>query len=157
MAVASAVHCVPHSRRRVYQSNTVRLHLEVYHTTPSPVSTLPWPDRALISLTKPSSTPRRGLIHHLRLLFLEALTDPLAASHELLYTPVDAACFALNQGLRRKVVDAAVKAVRYEIRKHAHEFFHLFPLHSRLELLLLGDRESFHDGESQEDSGWRRV
>jgi hypothetical protein len=63
---------------------------------------------------------RRGLAHHLRLLFLKPLPDPLAASHELRHAPGDAAGLARDQGLGGKVIDAGVEAVGNEIGKHLH-------------------------------------
>lgn len=61
---------------------------------------------------------RRRLAHHLCLLFLESLPDPLTARHELLYTSSDAAGLALDEGFGGEVIDAGVEAVGYEVREH---------------------------------------
>ena len=66
---------------------------------------------------------RRGLAHHLRLLFLKPLPDPLAASHEFRHAPGDATGLARDQGLGGKVIDAGVEAVGNEIGKHLHSGF----------------------------------
>lgn len=57
-------------------------------------------------------------IHHLRLLFLEPLSDPLTPRHEFLHAPRDAARFALHEGFGGEVVDAGFEAVVYEAGEH---------------------------------------
>lgn len=57
-------------------------------------------------------------LHHLSLLLLEALTDALATSHELLDAAGDAALLARDEGFGGEVVDAVVKAAVDESGEH---------------------------------------
>lgn len=59
-----------------------------------------------------------GVVHHLRLLLREALSYPLAPSHELLHAAVDAAGLAGDEGLGGEVVDAGVEAAVDEAGEH---------------------------------------
>lgn len=57
----------------------------------------------LSPMTLPSG---RRVVHHLSLLLLESLADPLSALHILLDTSGDAAGFALDKGFGGEVVNA---------------------------------------------------
>lgn len=58
------------------------------------------------------------LLHHLGLLFLKPLSNPLTARHEFLDTACDTASFSRYEGFGCEVVNTGIKAVRYEVREH---------------------------------------
>lgn len=68
--------------------------------------------------TRPPLPTGRRLVHHLRLLFLKSLSDPLTTCHELLYASSHAAGLALDKGFCCEVIDAGVEAVGYEVGEH---------------------------------------
>jgi hypothetical protein len=63
-------------------------------------------------------SPRRRLVHHLRLLFLEPLPDALTAGHELADASRDAAGLAGDQRFGGEVIDAGLEAMVDEVREH---------------------------------------
>jgi hypothetical protein len=67
-------------------------------------------------------SPRRRLVHHLCLLFLEPLSDALAASHELADAPRHAACLTSDQRFSSKVVHARLEAVVDEVGEHLRDW-----------------------------------
>lgn len=80
----------------------------------------------IISIVHVPPIPRANIwrlfrgVHHLRLLLREALSYPLATSHELLHAAVDAAGLARDEGLGGEVVDAGVEAAVDETGEHLY-------------------------------------
>lgn len=83
----------------------------------SPMCTRP-PTNHIAQARPDLPRPRRGLTHHLCLLFLESLTNSFASCHEFLYTSRDAAGFTGNEGFGGEIVDAGVEAVSDEVGEH---------------------------------------
>lgn len=63
-------------------------------------------------------TSRRRVLHHLCLLLLESLTDPLASCHKLLNAAGDTAGLTLDEGFGSEIVNAGVEAVGDEVGEH---------------------------------------
>jgi len=84
-------------------------------------------------------------LHHCCVLLLEPFSYPLVASHVFVDTPHNTGLFSRDQGLCGEIVDAVIEASLNEFGVHRHEFFHLLPLHPRVQLSLLCRRETVHN------------
>lgn len=96
----------------------------------------------------PLSACHAARLHHCCVLLLEPFSYPLVASHVFVDTPHNTRLFSRDQGFCGEIVDAVIEASLDEFGVHRHEFFHLLPLHARVQLSLLCGRETVHDDRS---------